>query len=231
MVADSGNGASGRSARGASPCCGRTRRLVDQPDAAMPGQQVPVSRIAIDVCHERVEPDDLRRELRMDRARRPPGVKGSAPGQEINSEVGADARGGRLLDLDVGSARASSGSNHATPAPAPAGPAIAPLAGRYLGHQRSNALTGAGGTSSRTCRRHQPRPGPAASRPREAARRSASPHAAKRLDRRRRRLLWLTGHRAEAGRYAYGLTLRSHHPWPGRSSIGPSAWRPTSGRT
>ena len=74
--------------------------VVDEPELAMPDQQVRVARGAIDVAHERVEPDDRRGErgirlvdhwIERDRSR-----------QVVEREVEAAARADQVLDFRVG---------------------------------------------------------------------------------------------------------------------------------
>jgi hypothetical protein len=75
--------------------------VVDQPRAPVPDEEVGVARSAIDVRHQRIEPDHIRGELGVQR-RRPAGRVLERAGQEVEPEVDARAGGDQLIDLGIG---------------------------------------------------------------------------------------------------------------------------------
>jgi hypothetical protein len=77
------------------------RAVVDEPGAPVPDEQVRVARRAVDVGRERVEPDDVGRQLGIDIGHRG-GCEGERPGQEVDAEVDAGARAQQVLDLGIG---------------------------------------------------------------------------------------------------------------------------------
>ena len=84
------------------------RAVVDQPEPAVPEEQVRVLRGAVDVRHERVEPDDRGREL--GRGRRPGRrAERQRAREEVDAEVEARARASRSWISGSGSARAERG--------------------------------------------------------------------------------------------------------------------------
>ena len=89
------------------------RAVVDQPEPAVPEQQVGLLRGAVDVRHERVEPDDVGGELGSSRAgrrrRRAARRGGSRPRGSCPALAGM-----QVLDLGSGSARPSAGSTSTT---------------------------------------------------------------------------------------------------------------------
>ena len=76
------------------------RAVVDEPEPVVPEQQVRVLGRAIDVRHERVEPDDVGREPGIGRGarRRAERKRGR---EEVDAEVRARARHEEVLDLGV----------------------------------------------------------------------------------------------------------------------------------
>ena len=148
--------------------------VVDEPDAAVPDEQVGVVGRAVHVLEQRVQPDRLGRHLRVDL--RPGGrLVGQRPGQEVEAQVQAGAGLQQVPDLGVGlgrpelgldgeegdhghreARRARRSPRRSARPPAPAGP----------GRRR--------GTSGRRARRPRPPPARAATRPRGRATRSAS---------------------------------------------------------
>ena len=101
--------------------------VVDQPEAVVPPEEVRVLRRAIDVRHERVEPDDVGGEV---------GIGGGAGGraerqrarQEVDAEVEPVAREQQVLDLGVGLGAADRGvelDQRRAPAPEARAPARA----------------------------------------------------------------------------------------------------------
>ena len=77
------------------------RPVVDQPDAAVPLEQVGVLGRAVDVGYERVEPHDVSRELAV-RHQAGSRREGQRAGQEVHAEVHPLAREQQILDLRVG---------------------------------------------------------------------------------------------------------------------------------
>ena len=116
--------------------------VVDQPQVAVPAQQVRVARRAVDVLHQRVEPHDRRRQLRVGRLR--PACRAARP---AGSRRRGSARRWR------GSGPGSRGPARRAPAPASSSTstssgtgspsAARQLAGHDLGRERLRALAGA----------------------------------------------------------------------------------------
>ena len=78
----------------------QSRAVVDQPRAAVPGQQVRVARGPVQVHHERVEPDDVRTEdgIELGGAR----AEADCAGQEVDAEVETGARHQQILNFGIG---------------------------------------------------------------------------------------------------------------------------------
>ena len=120
--------------------------VVDQPQAAVPDQQVGVLRRAVDVGGQRIEPDDRRGQLRVGRRARGRRV-GERAGQEVEPDVAARARAISSWISGSGSARAElrvdlheHDLGHRQPDGA------GELAGHDLGHQRLRPLARRRGT-------------------------------------------------------------------------------------
>ncbi len=73
--------------------------VVDQPERTMPLEQVGVARRAVDVEHERIEPDDLGGELCGGRIE---WVVRQRAGQEVEADVEAGRGAEQVLDLGIG---------------------------------------------------------------------------------------------------------------------------------
>ena len=75
--------------------------VVDEPQPAVPPEQVRVLRRAVDVRRERVEPDDVRGEVRLGPG---PGRRAERQraGKEVDAEIEPVAREKQVLDLRVG---------------------------------------------------------------------------------------------------------------------------------
>ncbi len=74
--------------------------VIDEPQLPMPDQHVGVARRAIDVGDERVEPDDLRRQLRVGLKHHR--IEGDGTGQIVERHVEPGAGANQVLDLDIG---------------------------------------------------------------------------------------------------------------------------------
>ena len=118
------------------------RAVIDEPDVAVPDQEVRVAPGAVDVLHERVEPEHLAGELRLGRpAQR---VEAERAGQEVHAEVQALAGPQQVLDLRVGLADGDPGvepGQHQLGYPQ--AQAAGELAGDDLGDQGERPLAGA----------------------------------------------------------------------------------------
>ena len=75
--------------------------VVDQPELAVPDQQVRVARGAVDVGGQGIEPDDAGGEVGVDEVLHGDGV-GQGAGQEIEREVEPAAGREEVLDLGIG---------------------------------------------------------------------------------------------------------------------------------
>ena len=174
MLCDLGNGRCGLLPRPQALVmevqCGA---VVDQPEPLVPDEQVRVPRRAVDVRHERVEPDDVGSLL----GRRTPGLPANSRARPEGSRRRGSSR--RLPRSDPGSpgrarlprvpdrSRRSRAPGRGSPAPS--------RALRRSPRRRARARPGRRhGTSSRRARRRRPRADRAAIPPRAAASRTAS---------------------------------------------------------
>ena len=100
MLADHRKGAA-RVRRRAVPAMVEIQRraVVDQPGVSMPDQQVRIPEAAIDIAHERVEPDDFR--CQGTRYALRDGIEIDRPREVIECEVEAVARLDEFLDFRV----------------------------------------------------------------------------------------------------------------------------------
>ena len=128
---------------GATPAVMEVQRrtVVDQPQLAVPDQQIRVTPAAIDVGGERVQPEHPDGLLGRHRH---VGVPAERAGQEVDGQVQSDAGGEQILHLLIGLVLADGriqfqGAQLGNPQPEPAGQ----LADHDLGHQHLQSLAGA----------------------------------------------------------------------------------------
>ena len=76
--------------------------VVYQPKSLVPEQQVGIARRAVHVRHERVEPDDVGRELWRDEVAAVGGIERERAGQEVHSQIEPGARVEQILYLRIG---------------------------------------------------------------------------------------------------------------------------------
>ena len=189
------------------------RAVVDQPQPAVPEQEVRVARRPVDVRHERVEPDDAGRELRL-AAQAPRRARtGSDAGQEVDAEVEARRSPGAdpgspdpaRRRASAGSSSTSASSGMGSPSARPSSPATSSADERLRPLPGAAQLQHVEPVVRRLDERRQRR------RPRAAGSRSASPRSAAAPSREPTARI----RTIDAGRQAASASV---DPWLGRCS-------------